>query len=462
VSAPLRVTGRDRLFPDLPDFVPKKKQEQMGDEVKILVTGATGLIGSAVCARLKGDGHRIAGVVRPGGLRQRNQLLDEIVEIDIAKAVRPDDWESHLSGTDAVVNCAGVLQESPRDSPQGVHAFGADALFAACVSRNVRRVIHFSAIGVDRGGLSDFSRSKFAGDQALMARDLDWVILRPSVVLGRAVFGASALFRGLAALRFVPETPDTGKLQVVQLDEVVETVAFFLEPGAPSQVAVELAGPERLEFREIVAEYRHWLGWPPARVVGLSGILSNLTYRIGDLVSMLGWRPAMRTTAQREIARGAVGDPAEWRRLTGIEPRSLRESLRAEPASVQERWFAKLYFLKPVTFVVFAAFWIGTGIISLGPGWDLGVRLMEEAGAGFLSAPGVIAGALADIAIGIAIAYRPTARWGLYGALALSAFYLVMGTILMPVLWSDPIGPMLKILPIMVLNLVALAILEER
>lgn len=430
--------------------------------MNILVTGATGLIGSAICARLKGDGHRIVGVIRPGSLRQHRHLLDEIVEIDIAKAVRPEDWTPHLSGIDAVVNCAGVLQDSPRESTQGVHAIGPDALFAACESSNVRRVIHFSAIGVDRGELSDFSRSKFAGDQALMARDLDWVILRPSVVLGRAVFGASALFRGLAALPFVPQTPGTGKLQVVRLDDVVETVAFFLKPGAPAQVALELAGPERLEFSEIVAEYRRWLGWPPARVVGLSDTLSNLTYRLGDLVGILGWRPAMRTTAQREIVRGAVGDPTEWRTVTGIEPRSLQDSLHADPASVQERWFAKLYFLRPVIFAVFAVFWIGTGIISLGPGWELGVRLMEQAGAGPLSAPGVVAGALADIAIGIAIAYRPTAKWGLYGALVLSAFYLVTGTILMPVLWSDPIGPMFKILPIMALNLVALAILEER
>lgn len=430
--------------------------------MNILVTGATGLIGSAICARLNVDGHRIVGVIRPGSLRQRRHLFDEIVEIDIARAVRPEDWIPRLSGIDAVVNCAGVLQDSPRESTQGVHATGPDALFAACESRNIRRVIHFSAIGVDRGGLSDFSRSKLAGDEALMARDLDWVILRPSVVLGRAVFGASALFRGLAALPVVPKAPDTGKLQVVQLDDVVETVAFFLKLGAPAQVALELAGPERLEFSEIVAEYRRWLGWPPARVVGLSSTLSNLTYRLGDLVGILGWRPAMRTTAQREIARGAVGDPTEWRSLTGIEPRSLQDSLRADPAAVQERWFAKLYFLKPIIFAVFAVFWIGTGIISLGPGWELGVRLMEQAGAGPLSAPGVIAGALADIAVGIAIAYRPTARWGLYGALALSAFYLVTGTILMPVLWSDPIGPMFKILPIMALNLVALAVLEER
>jgi uncharacterized protein YbjT (DUF2867 family) len=57
-------------------------------------------------------------------------------------------------------------------------------------------VIHFSAVGVDRGARSSFSASKAAGDADLQARDLDWVILRPSVVSGdesteRAVFSAA-------------------------------------------------------------------------------------------------------------------------------------------------------------------------------------------------------------------------------------------------------------------------------
>jgi uncharacterized protein YbjT (DUF2867 family) len=69
--------------------------------------------------------------------------------LDIADATDPKDWWPHLVGVDAVVNCAGVLQDSPRDSTIGVHHDGAAALFLAC-EKGVRRVVHVSAIGVDR------------------------------------------------------------------------------------------------------------------------------------------------------------------------------------------------------------------------------------------------------------------------------------------------------------------------
>lgn len=66
------------------------------------------------------------------------------------------------------------------------------------------------------------------------------------------------------------------------------------------------------------------------------------------------------------------------------------------------------------------------------------------------------------MAIAVAIAWRPTARRGLLAAIALSLFYIVSGTILMPSLWEQPLGPLMKIWPILVLHLVALAILDER
>jgi hypothetical protein len=102
-------------------------------------------------------------------------------------------------------------------------------------------------------------------------------------------------------------------------------------------------------------------------------------------------------------------------------------------------------------------------LISLGPGWEIGMGLMREGGVGeTMGALTVIAGALSDIAIGLAIAYRPTSRYGLYAALTISFVYAILGTWLVPRLWADPLGPMLKIWPIIVFNLVALAILEDR
>ncbi len=425
--------------------------------MKIAVTGGTGLIGSAVQAHLSSRGHLVVPMSRSAVSSIRHGI-----SVDISKATSPAYWLPHLAGIEAVVNCAGVLQDGPADSTSMVHHQGVANLFAACEQLKIRRVIHFSAIGVDRETPSAFSRTKLAGDKALMERDLDWVILRPSVVIGHQAFGASALMRGLAALPVVPIMPNTGPLQIVLLEDVIRTVDYFLQPGAPSRQIVELVGPDRYSFAEVVARFRQWYRWRPAREIRLPQFVNNALYRCGDMISFLGWRPPVRSTAQLEIARGAVGDIGQMERLR-LHPKSLSDFLAAEPASVQERWFARIYLLKPIAFIVLCLFWLSTALVSLGPGWDYGIGLMGEGGVeGTAAAVTVIAGALADLVIGLAIAYRPTSRYGLYAAIAISFAYAIIGTILVPRLWADPLGPMLKIWPIIVMHFAALAILEDR
>ncbi len=430
--------------------------------LRVLLTGATGLIGRAVLAALHGDGHAVVAVARGAASTNLLSAAAACVVLDIARATRAADWLPHLAGIDAVVNCAGVLQDSPRDSTAGVHTQGPAALFTACEQAGVRRVIQISALGVDRtAAATEFARTKLAGDQALMARALEWVVLRPSVVVGRQAYGGSALLRGLAALPLLPRVEGTGPLQVIQLDDLVRTVLFFLKPDAPARVALEIVGPEALSLEDVLATYRRWLGYGEARFVTVPSWTERAMVWIGDLIGLLGWRPPLRSTTRAELAHAAVGDPGPWRSLTGIEPRTLRAALAAEPVSVQERSFARLYFLKPATLGVLSFYWIVTGLVALGPGWDAGVALIRDAG--FKAAgPLTATGAIADIVIGAGIAVRRTAKGALWAALALSVAYLVLATLRLPGLWADPVGSLVKVLPIIVLNVVALATLDER
>ncbi|RXT50446.1 nucleoside-diphosphate sugar epimerase [Bosea sp. Tri-44] len=428
---------------------------------RILVIGATGLIGSHIAARLAARGHAVMGIARDVVPASDRLPTVEWDRVDVATA-RAEDWARHLAGVDAIVNCAGALQSGPVDRLSGTHDQGPQMLFAACRAAGVRRVVHFSAIGVDRATPTEFSRTKLAGDAALMASDLDWVVLRPSVVLGAPAYGASALIRGLAALPVLPVMPDTAPLQPVSLNDVVATAVHFVDPATPGHVVVEIAGPEAMSFVELVQRYRRWLGFSPALEVGLPAWLARTVYRLGDLAARLGWRPPVRSTAQREIARGAVGDLSDWSRLTGITPQSITDMLAMHPASVQEGWFARLYLLKPVVLVSLVLFWIGSGLASLGPGYAAGLGLIAPELGGPAAAFVVLGGGIVDLLIGFGIAFRRTTRPALLAGIVVSLLYAVAGTILTPWLWLDPLAPLLKIAPVIALLLVALATLEDR
>jgi hypothetical protein len=88
---------------------------------------------------------------------------------------------------------------------------------------------------------------------------------------------------------------------------------------------------------------------------------------------------------------------------------------------------------------------------------------MHEGGVfGWPAAAIVVAGAVCDIAVGLAIGWRRTVRSGVIAAFIVTVVYAVIGTVLVPRLWSDPMGPMLKVLPILALHLAALGIVDDR
>jgi len=425
--------------------------------MRVLVAGASGFIGRHLAHALQNAGHEVVALVRREDASVK--LLAARVERCDLESATVTSLIPRLEGVECVVNLAGVFADGAGQSTR-VNESGAEALFEACEKARVRRVIHFSALGAD-DQRTPFARTKFAGERALMARDVDWIILRPSIVLGPSSSGTGGLIRGLAAQPLLP-MEEAGHIDAVRLDDVVETVLRLVDAQTPGHRVLDLVGPERLTFAEIVARYREWLGWPRARLVRAPRWAMGLAYFFGDIAGALGWRSPIRSSARTELSRGAIGDGALWNATTGVKARSLNEMLADAPATLEDRRFAQFYFLKPVIFAITGSFWIGTGIISLTIGYDIGVALLREGGMGALSGPSVIAGGWADILIGLGVIFRPTARLALWGAILISLFYAVAGTIVLPRLWEDPIGPMLKIWPIVVLNFVALFMVRDR
>ncbi|MBI5012748.1 MAG: NAD-dependent epimerase/dehydratase family protein, partial [Methylocystis sp.] len=76
--------------------------------MKILLLGATGLIGSSILAKLLSAGHSVVAVSRRANVRRQFPQA-QWVSLDLKVVDSPQQWLSHLEGVDAVINCAGVL-----------------------------------------------------------------------------------------------------------------------------------------------------------------------------------------------------------------------------------------------------------------------------------------------------------------------------------------------------------------
>ena len=428
---------------------------------RVLILGAYGLIGSEIVAACLARGWQVSGLGR-----DPTQMLAPIrwITADLGTLTRRDDWAPLLADVDVVINAAGALQDGPSGRVSMVHDQAIAALALAARPAGVRRIVQISAVGALPGASTEFLSTKAAGDAAIRAAQVEHVILRPGLVLGRSVYGGSALLRMLAAVPWVqPVAFGDARIQVIGMDALTRAVLQASDGTLPPGAECDLVADTPVTLEDLLNATRAWLGFASARaILRLPSGLARLAGRLADGLAWLGWRSPLRTTALVALAEGVTGDPAPWRKLTGQGVPGLDAILAAQPATLQDRWHARMSLLLPVILVTLSMFWLASGLVGLAR-QDMAAAVLDgTALSPFWAKSAVLGGAAADISLGLLVLYRPWAGHACLGMILVSLLYLVGGTILVPQLWLDPLGPLVKVFPSLVLALALIPLLRSR
>jgi len=276
--------------------------------MNILLTGANGFIGRNIATALVAAGHQVIPASRSNG-------------IDFSRMLSPADWVPHLEGIDAVINSVGIIGESGSQRFEPLHTLAPSALFRACVQAGVRRVLQISALGADETAFSAYHRSKRAADDDLRSLDLEWFVLRPSLIYGRG--GKSAdLFLWLAKLPLIPVIGDGQQaLQPVHISDVVATVMHSLAPSQARQT-LDIVGRETITFAEWLQTTRQAQGLGHARLV-------HIPFRLAMALTRLGWlfNPMLRPENLRMLQTGYRADSQPLALFLGRMPLTVEAHL---------------------------------------------------------------------------------------------------------------------------------------
>jgi UDP-N-acetyl-alpha-D-quinovosamine dehydrogenase len=307
--------------------------------MRILVTGASGFVGTALCRELLARGHAVRAAVRRPFPRARGEPgLDEILVPDIAGAF---DREALLDGMDAVVHLAGIAHRDADEAElRRVNVEGTLRL-AESAAGQVRRFVFLSSAKV-HGDDSDerarteedpiapadaYSRSKADAErrlaEAAARRGTELVLVRPPLVVGP---GVKANF--LRLLRWVdsglplPFASVRNRRSVLGLDNLVDAIARCVE-HPEARGALLLADHAALSTPELVSKLALALGRPARLLSAPVPLLRSAAAIVG-----LG-------TEARNLTGSFVVDSSRARRLIGWHPARVLDETLAETV----RWY---------------------------------------------------------------------------------------------------------------------------
>jgi uncharacterized protein YbjT (DUF2867 family) len=213
----------------------------------ILLTGATGTVGSALLRRLTATGRPVRALVRDG-----QRLGDQRVRVQIALGdlADPPSFRNALRGVDTVVHLAASIRDQPTASIEELNAVATLRLVRAAEHAGVERFIFFSALNARHHSRTRFFRAKALAEEAVESSSLQSTVFRPSIIYTPGDPWLTLLDR-LSRLPAVPVSGSGRALyQPIWVEDVADAVVASLSNGAASNF--ELAGPDVLSYDDIV------------------------------------------------------------------------------------------------------------------------------------------------------------------------------------------------------------------
>lgn len=220
----------------------------------ILVTGASGYVGSHIVRRLVESGKPARAMVynRERAMRE-GRLSDLAIEWVQGDVTRPETLAAALAGVTAVIHTVAIAIEKGGRTYEAINYGGTVNLVEAMKAAGVRRLVNISQLGADANLPYRFLASKGKAQEYVAASGLDWTALRPSVI-----WGPEDEFANTFA-RLIPLTPiifpivgdENARFQPIWVGDVATAAVKALDDAQTIGQEYELGGPEVLTLEEI-------------------------------------------------------------------------------------------------------------------------------------------------------------------------------------------------------------------
>ncbi|KTC80432.1 oxidoreductase [Legionella cherrii] len=253
------------------------------------------------------------------------------------------------------------------------------------------------------------------------------------------------------------------EFQPIHVEDLSKATIKLIELPAGPNLLLHAVSTKRISLSNILYHLRAWLGFATSKLFFVPEKFIQLGSLIGDLIPY----SILNTNSYKLLVQNSITSPEEaqtFQDKIGFTPQEFPEGMYRHPSSIQDRWHARLYFLKPILRLSIAFIWLFTAISCL-------FFYPKAASYGLLAQIGVkpfwqpilfYGACILDAVIGLAVLSSNRLKKITLVQMVIILGYSALLTWKLPNLWFEPFAPLAKNIPLLAAILVYLALESDR
>ncbi|CAG1001769.1 MAG: complex I NDUFA9 subunit family protein [Candidatus Methanoperedens sp.] len=215
----------------------------------ILVTGGTGFVGMHLMKRLASERIQTRCLVRKTS--DIEKLKDPVIEVAYGDVLDKESLKKAVEGMETVIHLVGIIVEKKSATFEIIHTQGTKNLVEVSKAAGVKRFIYISALGARENARSRYHKTKWEAERAVINSGMEYVIFRPSIMIGEGGEFITMLSRIVRRAPIIPIIDGESKVAPIYVENTVDCIIKSLTDPKTTNRIFEIAGPDRITYKEL-------------------------------------------------------------------------------------------------------------------------------------------------------------------------------------------------------------------
>lgn len=214
--------------------------------VKVVITGASGFVAKNIRKFLLDNNHHLVSISR----KNFNQFKNE--EKIVSKTYSKKDIHNKIRNYDVLIHLIGIGKQTVKNDYQKINFELTKKILGFCKSTNIKKIIFFSGLGVSKTTTLGYFISKYKSEQQIIQSGLNYVIFRPSFIIGKDDYLTKKLKKQIKHKHLF--IPGSGKftIQPISIHDVVKVIELAISTNKFKNKILDLVGPKPITYENYV------------------------------------------------------------------------------------------------------------------------------------------------------------------------------------------------------------------